>query len=52
MLFYLPGGVELNSKAIPIDVKHVGDISELEAHSAFGHMQAKATKQYFDDKHT
>ena len=38
MLFYLPGGVELSNKAIPIDVKHEGGITELEAHSAFGHM--------------
>jgi alpha-glucosidase (family GH31 glycosyl hydrolase) len=45
----------LSNNAIPVDVKHLDAslqasefVSEIDAHSTFGHLESKATKSYFD----
>ena len=51
-MIYTPGGVDLSSKAIPIDVIHQGEVSELEAHSVFGHLEGKATYEFYKEHGT
>ena len=48
-LFYIPGGVDLNHKGVPVDAKHEDGTLEIDAHSTFGHLEGIATKKYFDD---
>jgi alpha-glucosidase len=45
-MFYIPGGGDLNAFTIPIDIKHNEIVSELDAHSSFGHLQSKSTYEF------
>lgn len=47
-LFYQPGGVDLNEKAVPVDAKHSDGTLEFESHSSFGHLEGIATKKYIE----
>lgn len=46
-LFYNPGNTDLNSYTAPIDIKHDEGELEIDAHSSYGHLQSKATFDYF-----
>jgi len=46
-LMYTPTGRDLETKSMPLDAVHMGDVTELDAHSLFGTMEVKATHDYF-----
>jgi len=48
-LFYTPSGRDLESKTLPIDLKHYNGYSQLDAHNYYGSMQTQATFGWFKD---
>lgn len=46
-LIYMPTGRDLQTKALPIDIKHFNNFTQLDAHSYYGSQQTKATYDWF-----
>ena len=47
--YYTPSGRDLESRTIPIDLKHYNGYTQLDAHNYFGSMQTQATFGWFKD---
>jgi alpha-glucosidase (family GH31 glycosyl hydrolase) len=47
--YYTPSGRDLESRTLPIDLKHYNGYTQLDAHNYFGSLQSQSTFGWFKD---